>query len=93
DKYDYMLAVVSGTIAGFIDIFFVGAGNDGKKRGQIDERGQISKAADTGFNLVVLRYAKFDYRMRRTTGKGTKNFPTNEPQNIYEAVHYLEMQY
>lgn len=93
DKYDYTLAVISGTISGFIDIFFVGGGIDGKQHGQTDERGSLSKLSDEGFNQIVLKYARFDYQIRKKTGQHGKDFRKTVPENLTSAVQYLEMQY
>lgn len=90
DKYDYMLASISGIISGFIDVFFVGSGKSGKKRGQSDERGQLSKSVSNGFNALVLKYAQFDYRTRNGLGI---EVPNRQPNSIYDAVRYLEVQY
>lgn len=93
DKYDYTLATISGVASGLIDIIFIGGSNDGKLKGTQDERGKLSKSTNSWYKEIVLKYAQVDYKLRRLTGSHIPNFPKQNPANITQAVHYLEMQY
>lgn len=93
DQYDYMLSTTAGMISGIIDIIFVGGSNDGKAKGSTDERGALSKASDNWYKNIVLKYAQIDYKIRRSTGIHTPDFPQKKPATIVQAVRYLEAQY
>src|SRR5699024_4281678 len=50
DKYDYLLASISGIIAGFIDVIFVGSSILG-------EKGILSKATDKQSEKLVEKFS------------------------------------
>lgn len=75
DKFDYLIAVFSGTAAGFIDSFFVGSPQSSILGGKVDET-----ADDLVKNASKMLW-KLDKRSNR---------PRKCPQSLQQAISYLE---
>lgn len=76
DKYDYMIAVFCGGVAGLIDVFFVGDPLTSKLGKSVD------KVAD-GFTKKAAQH--FWTRDPRQSGK-----PKKKPQSLEQCISYLE---
>lgn len=76
DKYDYMIAVFCGGVAGLVDVFFVG-----------DPLTSIlGKSVDSAADGFVKKAAQFFWNNdKRTSGKNKKM-----PQTLEQCISYLE---
>lgn len=76
DKYDYLIAVFCGSVAGFVDAMFVGSPLDTKLGGKVDN------AVDNTVIKIAQTFWKVDPRSR---GKSRKM-----PGDLNKSISYLE---
>ena len=82
DKYDYAFAGIIGIVMGLVDVFLVGSITDGNKNSP--EQGWLGKKVDSGYEILVKNYAKFEYNAGDHQGS-TPNFG-----NKSTAIRWLE---
>ena len=78
DKYDYFVAIMAGTLAGFVDVVFVGSPKAGESI--------LGKYVDESTDKFVQRAAQFFWKNdKRTSGKRKKM-----PETLEQCISYLE---
>lgn len=82
DKYDYAFAGIIGIVMGLVDVFLVGSITDGNKNSP--EQGWLGKKVDSGYEILVKNYAKFEYNA------GDHQGPTPNFGNKSTAIRWLE---
>ncbi|MEG2292388.1 MAG: hypothetical protein RSC23_03250 [Carnobacterium sp.] len=82
DKYDYLLAGISGVITGLVDVFLVGSPA---------KQGLLSKATDSYSEKAVGKYADILIKKDRANGKFKKN--GSIPDTLSKKVAYLEKKF
>lgn len=78
DKYDYFVAIMAGTLAGFVDVVFVGSPKAGESI--------LGKYVDESTDKFVQRAAQFFWKNdKRTSGKSREM-----PETLEQSIYYLE---
>lgn len=86
DKYDYLLASISGIISGFIDVIFVGSSILG-------EKGILSKATDKQSEKLVEKFSTIVIEQDKKNGISVGMSYEKATASLQNRVQYLEKKF
>lgn len=86
DNYDYLLASISGIIAGFIDVFFIGSAIS-------SEKGIFSVKSDKFFEHSVVKFSDYIIESDKKNGVRVGMSSETAKKNLQNRVQYLEKRF